>query len=105
MFITLTAVSVVSTAPGFCNCYTEAIVPQGGAFDAVYRTGSLLQHKLHFQAPLNSLEANCGSILKLAGYLNTGGILSTLPSFMSIDEANRALNVYIPVSDDTPYLN
>ncbi len=94
-----------SSSPGFCDCYSEAIVPQGTAFDAVYRTGSLMMHKLHFQAPVTSLEVNCGSLLKLTGFLNVAGTLTSLPAFMSIDEPNRALKVSIPAADEAPYLN
>ena len=90
--MTLIVVDALTSPIGVTNCYFEDVVPQGGAFDVLYKTGTLKQNKLHFQVPTNSLNANCQQLLtREANLTDASGNLHLLPFFMSLDSTNRQI--------------
>ena len=103
--ITLIVENALTTPTSIVNCYFEDVVPQGSAFDVFYIVGTLKQNKLHFEAPLNSLNANCQPLMGLSANLTDPlGNLLPLPSFMSLDVTNRVLTTFITKSDAPAYL-
>ncbi len=68
----LVPVTVEGLPENFDTCFSEEIVPQGGAFDVVYRIGSLKRNKFLIPEVVNSYKVSCQRLLRFNASLTNG---------------------------------